>query len=328
MSRPGQNTSLSLSARLICYLGPPSTVLLTSLASPKAGLLSPLVCLPTAGFYLKWREANKNDPSQRAELEPLVWTYIVQGTIGLAGVLVTQIGICRIASSVVFDSAQMRKDFWREFARSTISGLTPSQLAHRAQLASSWQNWVFVGGLSFIAAGFLEETLKYLPIVYARRRERRTELVEPNRRRSRAYLDYILAGTLSFGSMETLFSLFSACRNEAGSKLALTLSERLVFGSLGHLLPAALIALRAIRRDYYGDQLSWWSVVGPSVLLHGTFDLIVLSFSALEGNVGWIHPTNSWNVTAMFGLCSGVIGTAAWLVKREWNDLNDRDGKS
>ncbi|KAL9623495.1 MAG: hypothetical protein Q9160_002175 [Pyrenula sp. 1 TL-2023] len=327
MSQPGQNTSLSLSARLTCYLGPPATVLLTSLASPKAGLLSPLACLPTAGFYLKWREANRKDPSKRAELEPLVWTYVVQGTLGVSVVLLAQMGICRIASSLLFESDLMRKDFWQEFGRSTISGLTPTQLSYRSQLASSWQNWVFNAALSFIAAGLFEETLKYLPIAYARRRERKAEATEPNRRRSRAYLDYVLAGALSFGLNETLLTLFSACQNETGSKLAVTVSERLVFGCLGHLLPAVLTALRAIRRDYCGDQLSWWSVVGPSALLHGTFDFLVFSFSALEGNVGWIHPTGLRNVTAMLGLCSGVIGTAAWLVKQEWDDLKYRFGK-
>ena len=35
------------------------------------------------------------------------------------------------------------------------------------------------------------------------------------------------------------------------------------------LVAALMMALRAIRRDYYGDRMSWWAVVGPSVALHG-----------------------------------------------------------
>ncbi len=80
----------------------------------------------------------------------------------------------------------------------------------------------------------------------------------------------------------------------------LTLFERIA-GALARLLTASLSVLRAIRRDYYGDQLSWWAVNGPSVILHVTFNFGTIVASALEGNVGWIHPTGLRNTVMIAG---------------------------
>lgn len=323
MSQPAPNTSLSLSTRLLCYTGPPSVILFTTLASPRTGLLCPLAFIPTAGLYRKWQNANERDPSRRAKLQPLVWTYATTGTLGLTAVALVQIGICKAVSAFLF-SSETRKVFWKEFARTTVVGLTAGERTRRAKLASSWQNWVFNGALSFLAAGFFEEALKYLPIFYARH----WGSPEKNgKRRDRAYIDYAVAGALSFGVIETIGTLYASCERgqEAWPKLALAVVERVVFGQLAHLSVAALTALRAIRRDYYGDQLSWWSVVGPAALLHGAFDFVCLSASALEGNVGWIHPSGLGTTFTMLGLCSSLVATAVWKVRQEWMGLNDRD---
>ncbi len=254
----------------------------------------------------------------------MIWTYAAAGTVGLATVLLIQIVTCSVASILLFGSGQTKNDFWTEFQRSTTDGLTVDVLARRAELAASWQNWVFNSLLAFVVAGLGEETLKYLPIAYSRRRG----TVEQRQQRNRAYIDYAVAGALSFGIVEHLGFLYAACEqgHEPWPKLMLTVCERMV-GSLGHLLMASLTALRAIRRDYYGDQMSWWAVVGPSIILHGTHDFVAMTASALEGNVGWIHPTGLRNTTVMFGLIGGLIATAAWHVKREWKVLDDRDRK-
>ena len=133
----------------------------------------------------------------------------------------------------------------------------------------------------------MEEPLKYSSIVYARRRV----AGEPGKRRDRAYLDYAVAGALGFGVVEAIGFIYAAVESggETWLRLMFTLLER-VAGSLVHLLVAALMALRAIRRDFYGDQMSWCAVVGPSISLHGMYDFVALGASALEGNVGWIHP--------------------------------------
>jgi RsiW-degrading membrane proteinase PrsW (M82 family) len=326
MSHPGQNTSLSLSARLLCYLGPLSTILLTAIASPQAALLSPFAFLPTALFFRKWRESNDRNPSSRGELEPMIWTYAAAGTVGLTTVALVQIVICKAATTILFRSGNMGKAFWTEFARSTINGLIADELARRAELAASWQNWAFISIITYVTAGFVEETLKYLPITYARRRG------TPKQRqlRNRAYIDYALAGALSFSVVETIAFLYASCEkgHETWAKLVLTLFERIVLGQLGHLSVASLTALRAIRRDYYGDQLSWWGIVGPSVILHGTFDFVAMAGSALEGNVGWIHPTGVRLTVAGIAILTGLVATTVWQVRQEWISLENRDRAS
>ena len=326
MSHSTPSTSLSLPARLFCYLGPPSAILLTYIASPKTALLSPLAFLPTAWLFTKWQASNKLNPSRRADLEPLIWTYATAGTLGLFLVMLLQLAICSAASNLLFGSGQARNDFWTEFGRGNIDGLTPREITRRVRLASSWQNWVFNGVLTFVVAGLGEETLKYLPIAYARRRG----TAEQRKQRNRAYIDYAVAGALSFGLVEMIGFLYGACEQgrEPWLKLMSTLLERMV-GSLAHVLVAALTAMRAIRRDCCGDRMSWWSVVGPAVILHGTFDFVAMGASALEGNVGWIHPVGVETTTAMLGLIGAVITTAAWQVRQEWKTLGDydRDGR-
>lgn len=248
----------------------------------------------------------------------MIWIYASAGTLGLATVALFQIVICKIASSLIFGSNhQMKDDFWIEFQRSSTNGLSGNELSRRSELASSWQNWAFNGVLTFMAAGLVEETLKYLPIIYAHRRREKG---------NRAYLDYVLAGALSFGVVEGIGFLYSQ-RDAAWPEMLLTLFERMVLAQIGHLSVAALTALRAIRRDYYGDDMSWLEVLGPSVFYHGLFDFVAMSASTLEGNVGWIHPKGINTTIALFGLCGGLVPTAVWQAWGEWKGLEERDRK-
>ncbi len=328
MSQPAPNTSLSLAARLLCYIGPPSAILLTAVVSPQTALLSPLACAPPGWFYSKWRKANAVNPTNRGELEPMIWIFAAAGTLGLATAAVTQMGICLAASRVLFGpgSGERSKYFWQEVQRATVDGLTADQISNRAVLASSWQNWVFNGIFAFVSAGIAEETIKYLPIVYARRRgtPKQREL------RNRAYLDYVLAGALSFGVVECIGFIYSCCKqeNQTWANLALTVFERIVVGQTGHLASATITAFRAIRRDYCGDNLSWLEVVGPAMLLHGLWDFAALSSSALEGNIGFIHPTSLRVTAALFTVIPGVLGAAVWQVRREWKSIESRPAKS
>ncbi|KAM0796948.1 hypothetical protein BDR22DRAFT_882348 [Usnea florida] len=323
MSIPAQGTSLSLSARLFCYLGPPSVILLTAIASPRTALLCPLALLPTAWGFKVWRESNKRISSRRGEVEVMVWTYAATSTIGITVVGLVQMAICSAVSNVIFRTKELRDSFWNEFGRATIDGLTTGQLERRAELAMSWHNWIFISAFTFLAAGFVEESLKYIPIAYARHRG----TVEQRKQRNRAYIDYTVTSALSFGLVESIGFLYASCEqgHETWSKLIVTLFERIIVGSLGHLLAASLTALRATRRDYYGDRMSWWAVVGPSMILHGSYDFVAMASSALEGNVGWIHPTGLRITAAMYGLIGAVIVTASLLVRREWRSLGHRD---
>lgn len=325
MSQPAPNTTLTVSARLLCYLGPPSAILLTAVASPKTALLSPGAFLPTLWFYQRWQRSNNEDPTRRGELASMVWIYAAMSTLGITSVALLQMGAVRLVSPLLFRSETTRKAFWQEFSRATVTGLTSKELAQRAQLAAGWQNWVFNGVLAFIMAGLFEEMLKFLPVAYARYQG------TPERRQHRdgAYLDYALAGALGFGVVENIGFFYTVCEQaqETWPKLALTVFERMFLGSLGHLLLATLTALRAIRRDYYGDRMKWWAVIGPSVLLHGLHDFGAMTFSALGGNVGWVHPVEVRNIVVMLGLGTGLFATTAWQVWKEFEKLDKRDKK-
>ncbi|KAI4174841.1 MAG: hypothetical protein LQ346_008172 [Caloplaca aetnensis] len=320
MSPQEQNASLSLPARLVCYLGPPAVALLTCIISPLTALFSPLAFLSTTYLYRKWRASNETNPSRRAPLESLLWTYTCVGSIGLAAVLLAQTAISSATLTLLFPfSSSAKEDFRNEFSRSSSEDLSPSELAHRTALAGSWRNWVFNAVFAYIIAALVEETLKYLPIIYARRRRGSSATA------SAPYLDYALAGALSFGVVETIGFLAAAAA--AGShhswlRFALTILERVVAGALGHLLTAVLTALRAARY-----QSSWWRTIGPSVLLHGTWNFVAMAASAREGNVGWVHPTGVGNTVGMLSGVVGLLGVAALLVRGEWLALRQGEEK-
>ena len=245
--------------------------------------------------------------------------------MGLGAVVLAQAAVGYAASTALFGNGEIRDSFLKEAMRSSINGLTADELSRRAELAYSWKNLAFNALFSFGVAGVFEETLKYLPILYARHRENTKE----KKRRNGAYLDYVLAGSLSFTIVESIGFLYASVEHgqESWPKLALTIFERIGIGSTGHLLVAALTALRAIRRDYYGDKMSWWGVVGPAMLLHGLFDFGAFSFSASDGNVGFIHPTAPRKIATMLSLAVGMQCISGWLVRREYKIIGDHDAK-
>ncbi|OJJ42752.1 hypothetical protein ASPZODRAFT_137145 [Penicilliopsis zonata CBS 506.65] len=319
-------TSLPLSARLLVALGPPATILATASVSPRAALFTPLAFLPTAWFYKKWqqrinnestkseKESSESELEPESQLEPLVWTFAAASTLGITTAAATQGAICVLASKLLFPSQDVRRTFWEEFRRASIADLTAGELASRTQLASSWQNWAFNAVLAFLAAGLIEEIIKFLPVVYARKKK-----ASKSKRKSNTYVDYAIAGALGFSLAEQIGFIYVACEpgHETGWILVRTLAERAV-GSLGHLLVAWLTALRARdqRTTDGNDSMPWWKVVGPSALLHGMSDMIVFSASAVAGNVGFIHPSGSLAV-AMIGLAGSVWSVAGWMVRRE-----------
>jgi hypothetical protein len=184
------------------------------------------------------------------------------GTLGLAGAALAQLGLCSVAGTLLFGSAEPMDYFFNELQRGTIAGLTIDELSRRAPLAASSQNGIFNRILVFIAADLVEKTLKCLPIAYARRRG----TPEHQTPRDRAYLDYALAGALICGVVECIGSTYGVCVEAQNTlrQLLVMVFERVIIGSPGHALLGSLTALRAIRKDYCGEKLSWWSVIAPS----------------------------------------------------------------
>lgn len=98
-----------------------------------------------------------------------------------------------------------------------------------------------------------------------------------------------------------------------GRFLALTIFERIIGGTLEHLLTAALKGLRARKRER-----SWWMVIGPSWFLYRSWNFIAMAASAREGIADWVHPTGVRNTVGLVAGILAVLGLACWLVRREW----------
>ena len=331
MAQPTANTSLSTSARLALYLGPPATVLLIGTASPKAGFLTPLAFLPAAGLYKAYSRSNSKNPTRHANLESLVWTTLISASAGVGAAVAIQTFTGYGTATALFGNGETRDYFVREVMRASVDGLSAENIASRAALAFSWQNTVFNAIFSFVGAAFAEETLKYLPVAYCRHSLKRTD--GETKQRSRAALDYALAWGLGIGLVEAIGGFYGD-RQSPWSKIALTVFERLVLGSSAHLVTAALSSLRSIRLDQLSTKsisnrslLDFFSIIGPSMFLHGANNFGLFSFSAWNGNIGFIHPTSvGQNVAALTMYCT-ALGTAGWLVRREWKAIHESERK-
>ncbi|KAH7305128.1 hypothetical protein BKA65DRAFT_531203 [Rhexocercosporidium sp. MPI-PUGE-AT-0058] len=281
-------TTLSLSARLLLILGPPSTVLLVGLLSPTAALLTPLTFTPSLYLYHRYRLSNNQNHTDSSSLrrhapfEPLLWTGITVGTFVPALAAIFQLGICKLATLILFgsrlQSTPLEQLFISEFQRTSVQGVAEEALVKRWALARSWGNWGFNLVLSFLAAGAVEEVFKYLPVVWARWQDGKKKkgsqspgvrgedekregqgkgsvnVVETQWRGNRAYIDFALAGTLGFGLVEAIGFIYGSCvlpeRERGWGMLILTVFER-VAGQMGHLALAALAGVRATRREFY-----------------------------------------------------------------------------
>ncbi|KAM0816877.1 hypothetical protein AB5N19_02679 [Seiridium cardinale] len=70
----------------------------------------------------------------------------------------------------------------------------------------------------------------------------------------------------------------------------MTAVERVIVGPIGHSLPAILIGFDVVQRDFDNRPLSLFDILREPVLFHGAADFMLFGISALDGNVGWIHP--------------------------------------
>ena len=334
MAQPIANTSLSLEARLALYLGPPATILLVSAGSPKAGLLTPLAFLPAAGLYKTYSESVAKEPDRRANLEPLIWTTLVSATAGLGTAVVVQFATGYATATALFGNGETRDFFVREAMRASLDGLSSVDIARRAVLASSWQNTVFNAAFSFFGAAITEESLKYLPVAYYRRSLKTADTHV--QRRSRASLDYALAWGLGLGLVETVGGVYTSVTDPQSTwaKITLTVCERLILGASAHLITAALSSLRSIRGDQESKKpgskrslLTILSIIGPATFFHGANNFGLFSFSAWNGNIGFIHPAEIGQGMAMLAMYLTALGSTAWLARKEWKTVQEAEKK-
>ncbi|RYP88805.1 hypothetical protein DL770_004597 [Monosporascus sp. CRB-9-2] len=168
--------------------------------------------------------------------------------------------------------------------------------------------WVFLAVLAFVVAGVVEESLKYYALQYARHYGRITH--------PKNFFTLAMAAGLGFSTMEGIGFVYAAVQEDQRlDRIVQTVAERMALGPITHTLTAGLTGLNVIRRDLRGERLGFGQVIGNSVLFHGGFNFIVMGVSALEGNVGWIHPRG---ITLLFVLtvAVGFVGALTATVRR------------
>ena len=211
--------------------------------------------------------------------------------------------------------------FLKEAASGSSAGASEATLAARAATAWSWQNVVQRVWATYVIAGAWEEALKYLPIAYLRRTRAREQ--------GDAYLHYAIAAGLGFGTMENLLATYGAAfADQSWAELAVTLAERTIMGTLGHVLAASLAGLRTLRGDLERRiskekerGMPVWQVLGPSAFWHGTGNFVLMSISAMEGHVGWVHPSDFKGLLGTYALAGSVYAMSAFQVWSEWRQV-------
>lgn len=155
-------------------------------------------------------------------------------------------------------------------------------------------------------------------------------------RRSRASLDYALAWGLGIGLVEAIGGIYTSVTDPQSTwpKITLTVAERLILGASAHLITAALSSLRSIRKDQSSltpgakrGPIEVLSIIGPSVFMHGANNFGLFSFSAWNGNIGFIHPTRLDHGLAMLGMYITALGATTWLARRELRMIDEAEKK-
>jgi len=201
MSQPTPSTSISLSVWVFYYLGP----------LPISTSCSPFYTMPCSllqtflQFTCENAEHLIRSIWRRAELKPLICTYATTSTFGFAADMLAQITTRKAELRLVLGSNELpNRYFWAEFSTNPASSFWVDKRARRAELIS-WKYRVFKGIFYFLVDGIIEETTKYLPILYARR----CGIAQQRQQRNRAYIDYGLAGTLSFAPITDITALIA-----------------------------------------------------------------------------------------------------------------------
>lgn len=295
----------SRSSLILTWVILPLIVALLSYTSPLIVIFLPFLLLPTLGL-LWYDRSHQHD--QRTDLETFLWTYFLTGTVGTMMIIIIQSIISYGVAWLLFRSETDK--FFKEFSKqeTDIAQMDADSLLFRKAMAHRWQHWAFLFVVSFVAAGVVEESLKYYGLQFARRYGR---VLHPKN-----YLTLAMAAALGFSTIEGIGFVCAAVKDgQALNRVVLTVLERVVFGPPSHALGAALIGLNVVRRDFHGERLRFGYIIGPSVLFHGFFDFVILGVSAYEGNVGWIHPRGK-SLLLVLAFAIGFLTVMATVVRR------------
>jgi len=193
----------------------------------------------------------------------------------------------------------------RELQRVTLENVPSDIIEVRKQMAWTPNYFAGLAIFSYLGAGLVEEGIKYIALRLAVSRARP--------KHEQGYLLYAAMAGLGYATIENIiFTHASVEKGDSAGMIGLTLFERILFASISHTTMALLTGLQSIRRDARGEELSIWRVVARAVVYHGTCDFALFSLSALNGNVGWIHPTDAKSLILGFSPIIALQGYAVW----------------
>jgi hypothetical protein len=196
-------------------------------------------------------------------------------------------------------------DYMRELQRVTLDNLPADIIEARNQMAWTPNYFAALTVFSYLGAGVVEEGIKYVAL--------RLAVFRARPRHEHEYLVYATMAGLGYATMENIiFTHASIEKVDSAGMIGLTLFERIIFASIGHTIMALLTGLQSIRRDARGEKLPVWRVIARAVVTHGTWDFALFALSAWDGNVGWIHPTDTKGFILNLSPVIALQGYAVW----------------
>ncbi|OAL32792.1 hypothetical protein AYO20_07749 [Fonsecaea nubica] len=305
------------------------------------GLL--LICLPTV--YLYSRETSR-DHQKRTDTSILVWTFILGGTVGITVAMLAQSVLAYLLAVLCFNGHTNAMVYLAETVKTEDDIKDEAHRKGRREMSRRPAYWVFMMLFAFVVAGLVEESIKYIAITTMLDWAQRSSHGAGNVINYRDYITVAVAAALGFATVENITFLVGAARQRKGSGgsgssagggagALLTAVERAVIGTPGHCMTAALIGANMFVRARHdrlvgggvGEQhstlasiLTSWSILRDPALFHGCFNFMLFAVSALEGNVGWIHPRRRRTVCFVLVVAVSLQATLALVLRARLRD--------
>lgn len=301
------------------------------LRSPLTNILNPnfltLTLLPSDSDKSPATSLVSSSPPSTGQDGPSTTTLatisLLSGTLGLAAMTAAQSLTGYLLLLALFGPAGAGV-YMKEFLRADVSSLTAEHTAVRARMARDPRYTVFLALFAAVSAALPEELLKYLPVLWLRRKAEKQGGQKQDHQRldKRAAVSAATAASLGFGLVELAAYVHAAAAASpaSGPPLVVTLLERVFVGLPGHIATAILSASRGA--DAEGSESGWrdvLSAVGPSMVYHAVFDFILFGSSAwVGGHVGWVHPEGWRAIVGTIGACLCVQGVLYAHTARAW----------
>ena len=305
-------SSASLPTRLLWTVGLPTTFAGLVYYSPPTAALTPILLSPT--MLAAWHY-HRLPREKSGSAEVATWTYVGISLLGplVAGAL--QLSLITVMFKVLFGARE--GDYMRELQRVTLENVPADIVEARKQMAWTPNYFAALAAFSYLGAGVVEEGIKYVALRLAVLRARPKHEYE--------YLVYAAMAGLGYATIENIiFTHATIKKAETAAMIGLTLFERIVFASIGHTIMALLTGLQSMRRDARGEKIPIWRAIARAVVYHGTWDFALLSLSAWNGNVGWMHPTDVKSIILGFSPVIALQGYAVWDFMTQLKQLRPR----